>query len=260
MANSKRLRAIKFDLAVMRFSARFSREIRAEKNRYIDAQISAWKRTRGFSALEETKHGENMAKIFNDNYKRIVQAAIKFTPQTITGIKSHLFLEYKFDEKDYEDVLFAYYSQYGGARAKDTAVTTSQDIRRALLEAFEAGEPESVVLREALKAKGLSAWRADTIARTETHIAANFANLYTTKKMADEIGVKLEKAWVPAIDDRTREAHADMDANNYIPEDDYFKVARANGGWDMMKSPGDPAGSAGNIINCRCYLDHRVAD
>jgi hypothetical protein len=31
-------------------------------------------------------------------------------------------------------------------------------------------------------------------------------------------------------------------------------------GGEMLMYPGDPAGSAGNVINCRCAISHVVDD
>src|SRR5690625_6608151 len=53
----------------------------------------------------------------------------------------------------------------------------------------------------------IARYRSHVIARTETHLAAGFAN----ETAAEESGLDLEKEWVAAWDDRTRETHIEPD-------------------------------------------------
>ncbi len=248
-SSSQILKAHRFDLATMRHMPRFKREITALKNKYIDAQIASWRVTGGLSKVLEDKHANDMAQVFRENYRRIMKSAVSATSDTIDGLKSRELKEYD----THEAALMSYYTQYGGTRAKATATTTTADIRRLLRRAFEDGEPESVVLKQGLLAKGLSAWRADTIARTETHLAAMFANKYTVDEISRDTGLQFEKAWIPTLDERTRESHASMNADDYIAEDSQFMV-----GGEAMEYPGDPSASAENVINCRCVVGRRV--
>lgn len=89
--------------------------------------------------------------------------------------------------------------------------------------------------------------RAVTIVRTEIGQAFNISRA----DAADATGLKLEKRWIRAYDDRTRDTHKDV-TTDYIPKEDYFKV-----GDDSMLQPSDPDGSAENIINCRCTVGYR---
>lgn len=89
--------------------------------------------------------------------------------------------------------------------------------------------------------------RAERIARTETIKAFNYGSVEQYK----EEGVE-KKGWLSALDERTRqppesefnhwEAHGEE-----VPIDEPFTKT----GEDLMY-PGDPDGSPGNIINCRC--------
>jgi uncharacterized protein with gpF-like domain len=56
----------------------------------------------------------------------------------------------------------------------------------------------------------------------------------------------MERRWMAALDDRTRDAHGSADGQ-IVKVDKPFNV----GGEELMY-PGDPAGSAENVINCRC--------
>lgn len=88
-----------------------------------------------------------------------------------------------------------------------------------------------------------STWqtRSERIARTETTAAYNAG----AEQAYVEEGAAY-KVWLCAPDDRTREAH--LEANGTcIAVDDSFDVDG-----DFLSFPGDPSGSAGNVINCRC--------
>lgn len=253
MSIKQRINALRFDLLTMRHARGFRKDIIAEKNRYIDAQINSWRVGRGLSEALQNEHAANMQEIFKAHYAKIIKTATGLAPTLIDGLKSAGPFEIK--RELHEDALQSWFMKHGGENAKRTATTTTADIRRLLLAAFDAGEPESVVLRQGLLAKGLSAYRADTIARTETHTAAQFASDYTSRTLAAENGLTLEKAWMPVMDDRTREGHAAMDPNDWIGMDDAFDVDG-----ESMDYPGEAGASPENVINCRCQLLKRVVD
>jgi hypothetical protein len=93
-----------------------------------------------------------------------------------------------------------------------------------------------------------SKYRAVMIARTEIHSAANAGSL----EVAKESGIVAMKEWISVNDERTRAGdnsdydHTDVDP---VPLNEDFYVSG-----EYLKYPGDPMGSAGNIINCRCAV------
>lgn len=93
------------------------------------------------------------------------------------------------------------------------------------------------------------------IVRTESHRVQQKGRLESFK-YADSQGVVMRKVWIITDDDRIRQRprdefdHKNMDGNE-VELDKPFVV---NG--EDLDYPGDPAGSAANIINCRC--SHRV--
>ena len=99
-----------------------------------------------------------------------------------------------------------------------------------------------------LDATGTERWpsRAVTVARTETIGALNFGRSDSFSAVADELGGEFEQMWLATLDNRTRPDHADADGQT-VPLNSPFVV----GGEDLM-FPGDPTGSAENVINCRC--------
>lgn len=92
--------------------------------------------------------------------------------------------------------------------------------------------------------------RSMTIARTEVGRAVNWAQ----QQIADEVDVPMEKEWLALDDARTRESHADADGQR-VGINDAFEV-----GGSELQYPGDPAGPAEEVINCRCTVLHHVVD
>jgi uncharacterized protein with gpF-like domain len=89
--------------------------------------------------------------------------------------------------------------------------------------------------------------RAHTIARTSVVPAANGATDTAMGVIHNQV-VALDKEWLATSDDRTRDAHADANGQR-VGYDEPFEVDG-----EPMMYPGDPAGSAANVINCRCVV------
>jgi len=97
----------------------------------------------------------------------------------------------------------------------------------------------------------MGVYRSNLISRTETHRIASFAN----EQVAINMNIRgTEKEWVAILDERTRIAHS-YAAGQKVPLEQSFIV-----GGEKLKYPGDPAGSAGNTINCRCAVIYRTPD
>jgi len=90
----------------------------------------------------------------------------------------------------------------------------------------------------------MTASRARLIARTETVGAANGGSMVN----ASVTGLPLNKIWISARDERTRLHHQEVD-NTIVPKNSAFKV-----GDSLMQYPGDKAGSAAEVCNCRCAV------
>jgi len=104
-------------------------------------------------------------------------------------------------------------------------------------------------------------FKAETIARTETANAYNFGK-YTNAEAFDQANptLRVTKTWTPTQDNRTREAHRPGAIENVQGEkkrtvlrEEPFVV-----GGERMMRPLDPAGSAGNVIRCRCVMTFDV--
>ncbi len=137
--------------------------------------------------------------------------------------------------------------------AKITGVnqTTQNLIAGQLTEGLESGEGLNELTARIKKTLGSNRKRAMAIARTQT------AGAVSTGRQAGMKTAGVErKGWVTAGDSDVREAHvtAGYRYAEGIAVDLPFQVAG-----ELLMYPGDPSGSAGNIINCRCVSVARRA-
>jgi uncharacterized protein with gpF-like domain len=103
---------------------------------------------------------------------------------------------------------------------------------------------QSKMLRQ--KFDGLADYQARRIVRTEATNAANYA----TEQAAVNLfaGQDLTKTWRSGFDARVRDAHRAANGQ-VVPFNSKFSV-----GGESLQRPGDPNGSASNVINCRCSM------
>lgn len=147
-----------------------------------------------------------------------------------------------------------YIALFGQARYQSILKTTGQQFSDALL----SGQRRGLLLEESVaqyvnSIPNVATHRAQTIAQTELHTVSQFVS----QKIAELFPNVLTKEWVSIIDDRTR-THLKGDFDHLIMNgqtvavDSPFRVPHRNGSFEELRFPGDPNGTAGNTINCRC--------
>ena len=98
--------------------------------------------------------------------------------------------------------------------------------------------------------------RAMTIARTETHKAANVSQFTRAEMAATDSGLDVQIEWISTNDGRrVRDSHRNVNGGKTIAIGEKFNV-----GGTKMKYPSDPSGGAANVINCRCVLGYHVPE
>ena len=141
--------------------------------------------------------------------------------------------------------------------AVEINTTTKKDVLKQLKEAVENGESIQDMDK---RIKGLFEetykHRAQTVARTEVISANNKAGLEAARQA--NMG---HKVWITSLDERTRTFengadfdHAKMDGVT-VGIDEKFAVPSVFGD-EYLDFPGDPSGSPGDIINCRCTMTY----
>ena len=142
-------------------------------------------------------------------------------------------------------VAMQYIRNFGTQKITQVTRTTMDDIKRVINAGITEGLSEKLIGQAILDiAPTKSASRAQTIARTEAHASANYA----AQETAASTGIEMRRQWVTAIDDRTRDDHAQVDGQ-IVGMNEPFIV----GGEELMY-PGDPSGSAEQVVNCRCAV------
>lgn len=145
-----------------------------------------------------------------------------------------------------------YLEKYGLLKAKEINTTTYDTLREtldtSLAEGLSQGEGLTKLIERLLtETEGvygnMTEQRAEVIARTESATSENYG-IYATYKIE---GVE-KKTWLATRDERTRDAHREADGQT-VGIDDPFLVDG-----EELDFPGDPAGSAGTVIQCRCTM------
>lgn len=239
------------DALLTKIERPFRNAVAREKNRFIVEQSKTAPRINRVSDIDYNTHVQNMTEIFTKYYRRTIKEFSNAVTEHINE-KSYLpTLEQK--QENWEYWFQIYIGTWGTRAITQASETTKRDIQSALIAAQNTTEAvnERQLVEEILKVRGYTAWRADTIARTETHNAAMYASENQARAIMSETGTERLKKWNPALDERTRASHAAMVRHEPISMDAMFTV---NG--ERLSRPGDPRGSAGNIINCRCVLTY----
>lgn len=176
-------------------------------------------------------------------------------------------LERKQDMDDlFDQIIQDFIDQFGAQKVVQIAETTRKQIMRLIREGQREGlgvEAIAKDLREAIPT--FSRARARVIARTETHGSSQYAQL----RVAQTSTRPLVKRWSSVEDARTRdfgEGDDDPDEFNHremfgvtVAMEQPYMVPTIYGTREALMYPGDPAGSPGNVINCRCSQTFRRA-
>ena len=150
------------------------------------------------------------------------------------------------DEEPWLNAIREWVKRRGGPTMTDVLNTTKKQIRGSLADGLEAGETldELVARVESFYLDAVVPFRSVLIARTETHQASGLG----ARAAAEATGLELKKEWIAVRDQRTRDAHADVDGIQKNMDQPY-EIGR-----DRLMFPGDSSlgASAANTIQCRC--------
>jgi len=118
-----------------------------------------------------------------------------------------------------------------------------------ILEQGIGGGEAQTMLRDRIEDEWLrfKRFRTERIVRTETTPASSIGSMKGVKST----GVPHMKIWTAAFDE-TRDWHAAASGQRVDMDGDFI----VNG--ESMSYPGDPRGSAINVINCNCALNYEV--
>lgn len=236
--------------ALKQYSPKFKKELQNQVNTYC--------RTLDYNAISDKAIKKTIQKLHLAMGVKMAQISSKVVKRSVKG--HYEALEVKSAETDLFSYTILQYLQTQGLDqlAADITQTTKDQIRRYLVQSAEKNLtlPETIVL---LRGAGITDYRAELIARTETGRAANIGSMVG----ATSTGLVTVKEWIAAKDNRTRRIprdqfdHLNMDGTK-IPMDATFKIQNKKGGFEFMLHPCDSSGSAGDVCNCRCTLGYEA--
>jgi hypothetical protein len=216
----------------------------------------------GRNAMSRYVGGGDPTRVDMSTIRRVLTPSIRETARTfgqLVGEKSTMFisgrsnegakmnmgLEAKlFDDLDAETEAFI--AQYTAGRVTQISDALRAQIVEIVRRGLAEGQSTEEVARAIVDATSgeMAMARARRIARTETHTASMVGQFGAARASP----LQYRKEWLATEDHRTRESHAE--ANGQQRDlDEPFDV----GGEELM-FPGDPNGSPGNVINCRCTI------
>lgn len=129
--------------------------------------------------------------------------------------------------------------------AKPVKEWHEKQIQKAVQSAIIQGD-SIPKLSDAIKnATKMSETQAIRAARTAMTGAENAGTYMRWEELDKKYGIQMEKEWISAHDNRTRDSHAEIDGER-VPYDEPFSN-------DLMY-PGDPNGDGSEVWNCRCSM------
>jgi len=232
------------------------------------------------SAIKESFTSLNPDSVTYENYKIVIPLNIMKDPitrayidvYTTIGLTHGRLVGFGInrDVKRFNNDLFSSFFQGNvidwirdnvGYRIVSVSETIAKRIGRLVEVAAEQGLSVLEMqryLRQKINEPSFTRYQALRIARTEVGAATNHAATVA----ADNSGIILEKVWISSKDPRTRRIpkneydHLHMDGVT-VPMGEKFRVVSKTGIVDYLDNPCDPAGRAGDVINCRCVVAHR---
>lgn len=173
-------------------------------------------------------------------------------------------LQTKQEEDDlFQQFIEEYIERFGAQKVQQILETT----RRQIMEVIREGQREGLGVEEIAKAlrqavPEFSRYRSRVIARTETHGSSQYGQVRTAMQSTRP----LVKIWNSVEDTRIRTFAEDDNYDHRVIDgqtvamEQPFMVPTIFGTREPIMYPGDPAGTAGNVINCRCSVTFRRAD
>ncbi len=232
-------------------------------------------------AIRASIAGMPISHITYDNYKKIVPLNTKIDPikkayiivyrevgsihgrrvgkginREIKNFNNDLF------NKLFQTRIIKWIREHGGKRIISVTDTIAKKVMRLIEISLKTGlstDDMQKSLRKSIDDPSFTKVDAMRIARTETTTATN----YSATIAGESAGIVLEKFWIATEDQRTRRGingeqwdHYNMDGIS-VGQFDKFHMTSVTGIKNNMLYPGDPAGDAGNVINCRCTIAYR---
>ena len=224
----------------------------ANARRYYESEynkaIAEFLKTRKGTGFDDLFRVADLSDIYRQIYVNIGLKFAKWYSKNFDKVISKTT-----DVSGYEDIWADRFNRVSQQIAAERVTLVQGTAKATLVNVFKrlSSDPEFMVMGEYESGRILrqkfsqySKSQAERLIRTESTNAANYATLQSATDMFGQ--ENLQKEWMTSIDGRERAAHRGADGQ-IIDFKERFLV-----GGEQLFHPGDPAGSARNVINCRC--------
>lgn len=247
------------DATVRSLEARWTRAFARLFARQADSTVARLTGKRGRQAFTRAAGDPaqpiDVEELFSSGFwvTETLQVAVDLVEAVVSASGTALAVRFGIDF----DLAAPWVAEFIDARANQLAgnvtTTTYEAIQAQLVEGVQAGESiDDLAARIRTLFTQTYAGRAETVARTEVIGAYNGASMLGAAQLPADVVAGAE--WIATRDGRTREAHASADG----------QLAAIGAAFDIggaaMAYPGDPAGGAGNVVNCRCTVAFLTPD
>jgi len=229
-----------FDRRRQSFETKYTRVI----YRAIKEMLSVLQDATNANELEKPLKTEILQEAYVDLYTEVGD---RFARNTYAGLKKMEYTETK-QQPAWIERMVKYATIDASLRIKAIEDTTRRQINKIIVLGLQEGLSIDQIRDRIVGVPGIGPLngtlpvRARRIARTEIISASNLGSL----EGAYSTGLNFQKQWLSTPDERVRRDHED--ANGQTVDKGAFFIV----GGDNLQVPGDPNGSAGQVINCRC--------
>lgn len=193
---------------------------------------------------------KDLLKIYRDLYTDI---GMRFAKWYVNNFQK--FITKAVDTSSFDDIWRDSFGAYGSAVGAQRVTLVSGTAKKTLIDITQRLMRDSEFMTLGAVERGrilrnqfnrYSQYQSERLVRTEATAAANFATTQAAQTIFPP--EQMQKEWIASFDDRTRDTHSEADGQ-IVMANNTFLV----GGQQMM-FPGDPAGGAAEVINCRCSV------
>lgn len=237
---------------------RYLKAYDARAYRILKPVFNKWGKKIDFDSMNEENYSllidiavrsEDLVPAYEELYRQIGLIHGRRVGKALNKQAEKMFVYDDF-QRFYNEVISVFIGQYGSERIVSVTETYKETIKKMLSTRVADDMTVSEAAKEIERIVNKNTfyrWQAERIARTESIAAAN----YGASKAGENSGYVTESVWLSSLDSRTRTSpydHASMNGR-VVQEGERFNVSG-----DSLAFPGDPSGSAGNVIQCRCAL------
>lgn len=126
-----------------------------------------------------------------------------------------------------------------------------QKVNSEVLQGILSGDSMDKIAGRLSSVLGMNETSAIRNARTSVTSAENKGRMDMLHDAEDK-GVQAKKVWMATNDDRTRDAHAELDGEEAFVDEPFYNE------FGKIMFPGDPDADPANVYNCRCTLGYHV--